>query len=250
LLQAVPEIKRVRVAVVGKGWSTIIGPPSVLNKFLTQCPAVKSLPRQETNIRALFHSLTLSELEMAELLGSSSLLDHPAGSCPWKSVVQTACEQILTRPCNIVETVEDLNHRLASVKNVDLNIIGISAHESFIVEQLRATGKNVVVRHEHSIPSSPSTSIPDSSRKIAIVGMAGRSPGAHNLAEFWRIIVTAKTCTSSTSMSSSTQHTMENVRRRRDSAASWTTPVLSMPDSSTSRLVRLSSWSPHIASGS
>jgi zearalenone synthase (nonreducing iterative type I polyketide synthase) len=192
LLQAVPEIKRVRVAVVGKGWSTIIGPPSVLNKFLTQCPAVKSLPRQETNIRALFHSLTLSELEMAELLGSSSLLDHPAGSCPWKSVVQTACEQILTRPCNIVETVEDLNHRLASVKNVDLNIIGISAHESFIVEQLRATGKNVVVRHEHSIPSSLPTSIPDSSRKIAIVGMAGRSPGAHNLAEFWRIIVTGQ----------------------------------------------------------
>ena len=185
--QGTPEIKKVRIAVVGQGWSTIIGPPTILNRVLQQCTAVRSLPKRDLNIRGPFHTLSLSNAELVALLGSSSLLDLPAGNVAWKWVVKAACEHVLTRPFNVAEAVKDLNSRLGSVENVDLNVIGTSSHANSIDNQLKATGKQVTIRHEHSIALSSPSSISDNLGKIAIVGMAGQAPGADNLSDFWRI---------------------------------------------------------------
>ncbi len=178
--------------MVGQGWSTIIGSPTVLKRVLQQCTAVKLLPKQDLNIRGPFHIMRLSNAEFDEVLGSSSLLDLPAGSVSWKSVVKSACEHVLTRPFNVAEAVKDLNSRLGSVEEVDLNIIGPSSHANSIANQLKAIGKQVTVRHEHlaslSLPRSPS----NTRGKIAIIGMAGQGPGADNLSDFWRINLTGR----------------------------------------------------------
>ena len=177
-----------KVAVIGQGWTTIIGPPTVLSQVLQKSSVLRALPKQELKVRALHHVLNLTNAELDEALGSSSLLELPAGNTSWRYVLKMACEQILTRPFNIAEAVKDLDSRLESAKNVDLNVIGISPHDKSIADQLRASGKQVTIRHEHSIPVSLPHSASDSLGKIAIVGMGGRGPGADDLTDFWRII--------------------------------------------------------------
>ncbi|KAI9711403.1 MAG: polyketide synthase pks13 [Chrysothrix sp. TS-e1954] len=182
-----PEIKKVRIAVVGQGWSTIIGPPTTLSRVLQQCPALKSLPKRDLSIRGPFHTLNLSDAEFDGLLGSSSLLDLPAGSGLWKSTVKTACEHVLTRPFDLSEAVRDLDSQLGSIQHVDLDVIGTSSHANSIVNQLKATGKQVTIRHEHSTDAASRGAMPDDLGKIAIVGMAGKAPGADDLDDFWQI---------------------------------------------------------------
>ena len=173
--------------MVGQGWCTIIGSPTVLKRILRQCAAVKSLPKQDLNIRGPFHILTLSDAEFDQLLGSSRLLDLPAGNVSWKSIVRTACEHVLTRPFNVSKAVKDLNCRSDLAEILDLVVIGPSSHANSINNQLVATGKQVTVRNEHETFLSPSSSTPDRSGKIAIIGMAGQSPGASSLSDFWQI---------------------------------------------------------------
>ena len=180
-------MKRVRIALMGEGWNTIIGPPTILERILHRCTAVKSLPRQDLNIRGPFHTLSLSIGELDELLGSSSMLDLPAGNASWRSVVNVACEHVLTRPFDVDEAVKDLNSRLGPVDDVDLNVIGTSSHANSIASQLRATGRQVTIYHEHLIALPSPHSQPETFGKIAIVGMAGQSPEADSLSDFWRV---------------------------------------------------------------
>ena len=53
----IPATKRAQVGVTGAGWSTIIGPPSVLQLVIKQCPAVRSLAKKSLEIRAIQHIL-------------------------------------------------------------------------------------------------------------------------------------------------------------------------------------------------
>lgn len=188
----IPAIKKARVAVIGQGWSTIIGPPSVLEKVLKQCPAIKNLPKQEMAIHALHHSLTLSDDEINEVVGNSPMLDLPVGITTWRSIVRTACEQICCKPFNIINEVKLLEAKIGLINAIDFNVIGVSTHDEFIAKQLKASGKDVTIRYEHQAPLAPAKSIAGDSGKIAIVGMAGRSPSADDLADFWRIVITGQ----------------------------------------------------------
>lgn len=190
--QRTPEMKKVKIAVVGQGWSTIIGPPTSLNIVLQQCIAIKTLPKRDLRLRAPFHILTLSDTEIPDLLGASPLLDLPAGDVPWRVVVRLACEHVLTRPYDLAEAVKDLDHRLGPVKNIDLYVIGPSSHANSIVNQLGACGKAVTMRQEDTTLPSSQDSISDHLGKIAVVGIGGHSPGADNLEDFWTINLTGR----------------------------------------------------------
>ncbi|CAN8099864.1 unnamed protein product [Discula destructiva] len=187
----IPEVKKVKVAVIGQGWSTIIGPPSVLDKVLKQCPAIKNLTKQEMAIHALHHSLNLTDAELDSVVGDSALLDLPLGDGTWRSTVRAACEAILCKPFNIVDEVKT---RVAKVKatTVELIVIGPSPHDNFVRDQLKGAGKDVTVTYEHKVPLTIPTSPSSVSDKIAIVGMAGRAPSSDDMSEFWRIVITGQ----------------------------------------------------------
>lgn len=189
--QGIPEVKKVRVAVIGQGWCTIIGPPSVLEKVLKQCPAVKNLTKQEMAVHALHHSLKLTDAELDSVVGDSALLDLPVAAGTWRSVVRAACEAILCKPFNIVEEVKSRAARITST-SVDLNVIGVSPHDKFVADILKAAGKDVTTRYEHLMPLTIPMSPSSDSGKIAIVGLAGRSPSAEDLSDFWRIVITGQ----------------------------------------------------------
>lgn len=191
--QGIPEVKKVRVAVIGQGWTTIIGPPSVLEKVLKQCPAVKNLTKQEMAVHALHHSLNLTDVELDGVVGDSALLDLPCGAGSWRSVVRAACEAILCKPFNIIDEVKQRVVRVASsATSVDLNVIGVSPHDKFVADQFKAAGLEVTTRYEHKMPLTIPMSPSADSGKVAIVGMAGRAPSSDDLSDFWRIIITGQ----------------------------------------------------------
>lgn len=185
-------MKKVKVAVIGQGWSTLIGPPSVLEKVLKQCPAVKNLTKQEMAVHALHHSLTLTDEEIDSVVGNSPLLDRPVGTATFREVVRSACDNILCKPFNIVNHVKSAVARLGPISSVDLNVIGVSTHDKFVADQIKASGKEVTVRYEHKVPTTVPISPSIESGKVAIVGIAGRSPSADDLSDFWRIVITGQ----------------------------------------------------------
>lgn len=190
--QGIPEVKKVKVAVIGQGWSTLIGPPSVLEKVLKQCPAVKNLTKQEMAVHALHHSLTLTDEEIDGVVGNSPLLDLPAGKSTFRAVVRSACEDILCKPFNIVTHVKEAVARLGAISSVNLNVIGVSTHDKFVADQIKASGKEVTVHYEHKVPLTIPATPSIESGKVAIVGIAGRSPSAEDLSDFWRIVITGQ----------------------------------------------------------
>ncbi|KAJ4315567.1 Non-reducing polyketide synthase Dhc5 [Neodidymelliopsis sp. IMI 364377] len=197
---SIPPAKRAKVGVIGDRWSTIIGPPSVLELVLNECTMLKPLPKNELQIHALQHTLRISEADIDYVVGDSLLLRKPVSpdckiwgldednpdACysDWGQLLRASVSQTLSRPLNIVQTVENLKATLSLSQSVEINLIGPSSHVSHLVKSLQAAGKEVSVENYLSAPV-----FPVKQDGIAIIGMAGKGPGSDSLEEFWNIIL-------------------------------------------------------------
>ncbi|KAK4446924.1 Non-reducing polyketide synthase rads2 [Podospora aff. communis PSN243] len=210
----IPPAKRAQIGVTGAGWSTVIGPPSVLDIVMKQCPVVKGLAKNPiSGINALQHGLRLSPADLDFIVGSNSeFLDLPP-CCPgmnlwgmdepgttyasWGEMLRAICDQVLSRSLDIPQAVGKLNAKLLEdgAKTVRVIQIGATSHAPYLLGSLKhpASGRQVSVHDANSLleaPSPTSPSLPSGeSGKIAIVGMAGRGPGCDNIDEFWDLIL-------------------------------------------------------------
>ncbi len=191
-------MKRANVGVTGDRWSTIIGPPSVLELCLNQCPALRILPKNPLNIHALQHNVKVSPAEIDYIVGNSALLNTPiihgfrmwgmddseATYANWGDLLRAVVLQILSLPLDITKVLGQLSAKIRS-RHLDVRVIGPSSHIPFIASALKAGGTTVSFQHDKSLEE---TQLPDRGR-IAIVGMAGRGPGSGNLEELWNVIM-------------------------------------------------------------
>ncbi|KAH8892730.1 non-reducing polyketide synthase [Thozetella sp. PMI_491] len=197
----VPQIKRVKVGVTGDGWSTIIGPPTILEQIVTQCPALRNLPKNALDIHALQHTVAVSEADMDFIIGNSVLLNKPilpafqvwgmddpgASYSSWGKLLKAVIFQVLSLPLDIPAVIEQLSSKLNSHR-IDIRAIGPSSHTPYIVSTLQDTGRAVSLHTDKTLERPHASS----SGKIAIVGMAGRGPGCDNLKEFWDVIMSKR----------------------------------------------------------
>ena len=207
-IMGIPPNKRARVGVIGSGWSTIIGPPSVSQIVINQCPAVKNLAKNPLDIKAIQHSLDVSPDEIDEMVGKSlALLDEPL-ACPnhrlwgmddpeasyanWGYQLKAACSQVLSRPLDITQAVGKLVSSLKGVDPVRIIQVGSSSHVSYLASELKAAGRYVSVHDQNSLRQNPKTGALSKNSRIAIVGMAGRGPGCDNVNEFWDLIMSQR----------------------------------------------------------
>lgn len=201
----IPSIKRAKVGVTGAGWSTVIGPPSVLQLFNSQCPAVRDLAKNPLEIKALQHTLNISRAEIDYMVGNNStFVDRPL-SCPnhsfwgvddpaatyvnWGALLRTVCSQLLARPLDITQAVGKLNSKLDGVDAVRVIQVGLSSHAPYLASVLKAAGRDVSVQDQHSLQHADDGGASFKAGRIAIVGMAGRGPGSDNVDEFWNVIM-------------------------------------------------------------
>ncbi|QPC76873.1 hypothetical protein HYE68_007625 [Fusarium pseudograminearum] len=195
----IPPIKRAQVAVTGHRWNTIVGPPSILQLIVKECPAIRSLPKNELNIHALQHTVVTSRADLDYIVGDSTLLSRPlsltftlwgmddprAHYTTWGDMLRAICSQALSRPLDITHVVDQLSFKLRSVPQLDVKSIGPCSHLSYLTNVLKSAGRTVSVADDHP-PSTPPKQLPG---RIAIVGMAGRGPGSDNVEEFWNVIM-------------------------------------------------------------
>jgi zearalenone synthase (nonreducing iterative type I polyketide synthase) len=200
------SMKRAKVGVTGAGWSTIIGPPSVLELFIKQCPTVKSLAKNPLDIHALQHTLNISHEDLDYMVGNNSTflskplacsnhriwgLDDPEATYTnWGDLLRAVCSQVLSRPLDITQVFSKLNAKLAGNDVVRVIQMGSSSHASYLAATLKAARRDVLVQDERLLlhGDDGEVSSPPSGR-IAIVGMAGRGPGCDNVDELWDLII-------------------------------------------------------------
>ena len=201
----IPSTKRAKVGVRGNGWSTVIGPPSVLQLFIHQCPAMRSLAKNPLEIKALQHTLTISPAEVEYMVGkNSSYLNRPL-NCPnhnywgmdaptasyasWGDLLRAVCAQVLARPLDIPQVVDKLSSKLEQAEAVKVISVGSCSHAPYLASVLKAAGKDVSVQDQQTLLRAEDGDAPSMSGRIAIVGMAGRGPGSDNVDEFWDVIM-------------------------------------------------------------
>ncbi|KXH65978.1 beta-ketoacyl synthase domain-containing protein [Colletotrichum salicis] len=200
----IPTARRAQVGVTGDRWASIVGPPSVLEQFLNECPAVSGLPRNKLNIRSLQHAIPMTPADLDYVVGDATLVTSPLDSQhrvwgtddpsatyeTFGDLLRTAVSQSVSRPLDIVEVVTGMNKHLGSCRQVDIKVIGTSSHTSYLAAALKQPGRTITVQHEIGANQRTQQDIP--SDRIAIVGMAGRGPGSDDLDEFWNVLMTGK----------------------------------------------------------
>ncbi|KAJ0329999.1 hypothetical protein COL5a_003829 [Colletotrichum fioriniae] len=200
----IPIAKKAQVGVTGDRWASIIGPPSILEQFLNECPAVSGLPRNKLNIRSLQHAIPMTSADLDYVVGESTFVksqldsqhrvwgtDDPSATYEtFGDLLRTAVSQSVSRPLDIVEVVADMNKHLGSCRQVEIKVIGTSSHTSYLSTALKQKGRSISVQHEIGANQSSQQDRP--SGRIAIVGMAGRGPGSNDLDEFWDVLMTGQ----------------------------------------------------------
>ena len=78
----IPTTKRAKVGVIGSGWNTAIGPPSVLRIFSQKCPAMRNLAHNPVEIKSLQHTLTISAGEINAMIGNDAAVLEKRLTCP------------------------------------------------------------------------------------------------------------------------------------------------------------------------
>ncbi|KAG7289996.1 Non-reducing polyketide synthase rads2 [Staphylotrichum longicolle] len=202
----IPSIKRAQIGVTGAGWSTVIGPPSVLEIVMKQCPAIKNLAKNPLNIHALQHTIKLTAADLDFIVGNNSaLLDLPlcqpaidlwgmdepgATYTNWGDMLRAICDQVLSRSLDIPQAVGKLNTKLEGAETVKVLQIGTTSHAPYLLNALKGPTRHVSIQDAQSLLEAPtSTSSSQGGGRIAIVGMAGRGPGCDNVDEFWDLIM-------------------------------------------------------------
>ncbi|KAH8706037.1 non-reducing polyketide synthase [Talaromyces proteolyticus] len=210
----IPTVKQARVGVTGAGWSTVIGPPSVLELCIKQCPTLKNATKNPLNIHALQHTLTITRADLDYIIGGNSRLtertlcqsgphiwgmDDPGAEYQnWGEMLRAVCLQVLSLPLDIPEAVAKLNATLKGYDSVRVVQMDNTSHGPFMANALKASGCKVTITEAHAylqekIQDSPQ---PQLSGRIAIVGMSGRGPRSDNIDEFWDVIMNKQdTCT-------------------------------------------------------
>lgn len=189
-----------KIGVVGDRWSTVIGPPSVLGQFFSQCPSVRTLPKNELNIGALQHTMAISTADLDYIVGDSVLRDRPlipnfhlwgmdkpgAAYGTWGELIRDVVLQVLARRLDMVEAVRQLASEVGSSETAEVKVVGPSSHAAYLSSILKAnSGLNVSVQTD-MFEREPRAEAPG---RIAIVGMAGIGPGCNDVSEFWDIIL-------------------------------------------------------------
>lgn len=184
--------------MTGDRWSTVIGPPSVLEIVIHQCPALKHLPKNELSIHALQHIVTVSQTDLDYIVGNSALHDtllvpnfrvwgiddpHANYTC-WRDLLKAVVFQVLSLPLDITKVIRQFNTWLGP-RHREVKVIGPSSHTPYLINATKSMGSTISLHGDKSLETSHLAG----SGRIAIVGMAGRGPGSDNLEEFWNVIM-------------------------------------------------------------
>lgn len=163
----VPSAKMAKVAVIGPGWSTVIGPPSVLKLVTSNSLALRDRPKSPLPIKGLQHTLPISSAEIDYMVGlNNSLLEkkpnydsqtiwgmmEPTKNyLNWRTMLREICYQVLARPLNITQVAQQLCSRLHNGMTVRVVSLGSCSHVPYFVNTFKEATTEVFTLDEHAL---------------------------------------------------------------------------------------------------
>ncbi|KAF2664950.1 polyketide synthase 1 [Microthyrium microscopicum] len=182
---------------------TISGPPSSVQPFRQKLThqGIKTL---ELPISAPYHASHLTGPNVENILEPLATFENcsshsdliSAGSESWyaretaHNLMTGIIDEILYKELNWSNLLTSLVSKVSGA-SVTLKVIGATNCSSYVLKELTANGIDVASLPASQIKSSLSNNEPNAG-DIAIVGMAGRFPGAETLQSFWKVLVDGK----------------------------------------------------------
>lgn len=186
----------------------ISGPPSILDD-LTRSPVFKGLKVQRAPIHGPYHAPHLySPDQAADIAASARDLKieafarqsvifsgdgHVTEGPDFGACITAAVEQILRRPICWDSILGQLLEHLKNTQQASLEVTTIGTKAEHAV--FNALQRSEIGAYIHSTPNeSNSTELPHHQeldggrRKLAIVGISGRFPGADDVEAFWKLL--------------------------------------------------------------
>lgn len=196
----IPGLKRVYVSAYSASSVTLSGPPTLLQAFISSgtLRAARKLPLP---IYGAYHAEHLPLPDLDYIMGDSPLLERPVqatGSIlhpkttqpqPFRELLQLVLQEVLQQPLDLDNIIRYISRDTAD-HDVHLTSIGPARMSSLE----RALQPSHVSRLGSRQLQSPQSNLPllDNSDSIAVVGMAGRFPGAESVDELWKTLVEGK----------------------------------------------------------
>ena len=198
--QNLPSHKHAYISAFSSTWCTVSGPPSVLTRLWCSSNAIGQAPRLGLPADAAVHSPHLPFLDTDKIFAQSAMFlttpvpdrvriispydGEPYSSSNLRDLLLAMIQDISYNHMDLVQTFQKAASGFRGVKDVDLMVIGPTAHASSVQTALEENGLNVNVTN--SIEDLVShVSKRDGSGLIAVVGMSGRFPGSENIQAFW-----------------------------------------------------------------
>lgn len=199
-IQGIPIHRQAFLAVTSRTWTTVFGPPSTLSELWAFSPELGLAPKLELVAEGAVHAPHLPLLNADAIIGDSPIFLTPypskakivsTSSClPYtandmRSLLSQMIADIGRNTLRLTESVDFLLSNVSKeTKEVDLIVVGPTAHTRVLQVALQDASFRVNTISEPSIPS-PATDLRGGSGKVAIVGMSGRFPGSESIQEFW-----------------------------------------------------------------
>ncbi|KAI1377814.1 hypothetical protein F4677DRAFT_413633 [Hypoxylon crocopeplum] len=195
-----PDVKHIYISAHSASSVTLSGPPTLLQAFLSS-GALRAARKLPLPIYGAYHAKHLPLPDLDYIMGDSPLLKRPVPargsllhpkttqSQSFRELLQLALQEILQQPLDLDDDIRNISHRTA---DCDVHLTSIGPARMSSLE--RALQPSHVCRLGSRQLQSPQSNLPplDTGESIAVVGMAGRFPGAENVDELWKALVEGK----------------------------------------------------------
>ncbi|KAI3339214.1 hypothetical protein F4824DRAFT_498484 [Ustulina deusta] len=204
---AIPKHKRTWIGVIGRGWVTVSGPPSILKLLMTGCSKFKALSPMVLPVASVVHAPHLPAFDFEATAKPSYIWDLPLqeGACimstddcvPYSTktlgeVARRIIPAILRSPLMVkgtfTATAEYLKRAGATAA---VSVLGPSAQATSLIQTLKHAGIHVDVLSDPEFEPDPL--MRSRSGAVAIVGMSARLPQANDLEQLWNLLMEGRT---------------------------------------------------------
>ena len=117
----------------------------------------------------------------------SSGTGKPYVASDLRGLLRLMLDDISRNTLRLTDTVQQVVSDIRGCKEVDLLVVGPTAHTTLVQDALQSAKISVNVIRDAKAPSF-TRSKREGSDLVAIVGMSGRFPGGENLQEFWNML--------------------------------------------------------------
>ncbi|OCK77458.1 PKS16 protein [Lepidopterella palustris CBS 459.81] len=199
-----PGHRQTYISATSQSTCTISGPPTTLEALFANSNVLGAVSKIRLPISAAFHANHLAMPNIEKIISSCDLFDRPSRldmrifspntgrpliANSLRELLHLIIEDILQHVLHWPKLVEAITLELKD-QEVDLKIFGPTNVASSLRRALEQKGNRIIDTHRHSQQTSKQSAVVPGA--IAVIGMAGRFPGAESLEEFWDILERGK----------------------------------------------------------